>query len=100
MTYILEVVYRQLSYKPKTSRQIAAETGLKDVEIRNAIRQLRFDGYKICSGSKGFWFWNGEDDTWHHTLNHIKSRAMAELELYSAMAKQPIEGQINWDLSF
>lgn len=100
MDYVKDQVYAtlRLRNKPLTSKDIRELTGFSDTEIRTAIRDLRMDGYKICSGSNGFWIWNGIDDTWRHTKAQIKSRIKALSELYRAMENLPEKGQIEWEI--
>ena len=96
LSYQADIVLRNLSDQPKKSRDIQRNTGYTDTEIRACVRELRLAGVKVCSGSQGFWLWNGTDDTWLHTKNAIKSRAKQLLELYNAMENMPAEGQLGF----
>ena len=53
--------------------------------ISRVIHDLRMEGVKICSGYDGVWLWNGEDNSWELTKNHIRSRAMSMITLLRAM---------------
>lgn len=78
---------------PLTSKELQYLTGYSDVYLRSMIRELRIDGEKVCSGTEGFWLWNGVDDSWNHTKNQIRSRFIALQELYYAMENLPLDGQ-------
>lgn len=94
LSFVSARVIGTLTHQPKTSKQIQGITGYSDVEIREAVREARLKGFAVCSGARGFWLWDGKDESWSHTKNNIRSRAMALLELYNAMDKRPLEGQI------
>lgn len=85
-----------LSTKPIKSRELGARMGTKDAETRQIIRELRLKGIKVCSGSDGFWIWNGKDDSWNHTKRQIYSRAKSLIELLKAMNKEPNDEQLKW----
>lgn len=85
ISYQANVVLGHLSQRPRKSAELQRITGYSDVEIRQLIRELRLNGHPICSGQKGFWVWNGTDDSWEHTKNNIKSRAKQLMDLYRAM---------------
>ncbi len=74
-----------LTTKPITQRELAEMLGCKDSEIRGMIHNLRMSGVRVCSGYDGVWLWNGIDNSWEITKNHIRSRAMSLLSLLRAM---------------
>lgn len=94
LSYRDEMILNCLTFQPKRSSELQKITGYSDVEVREAIRNLRLNGVAVCSGGKGFWLWNGKDDSWRHTKNNIKSRAKKLIELYNAMEDRPITGQV------
>lgn len=94
LTYKDEIVLNCLTFTPRRSTELQRMTGYTDIEVRDSIRNLRLNGLAVCSGNKGFWLWNGKDDSWRHTKNNIKSRAKKLIELYNAMEDRPIVGQV------
>lgn len=77
---------------------LQSQTGLDKKALREAVRELRLAGYKVCSGNEGYWLWDGLDDSWNHTKMQIKSRMHSMLELYNAMNNIPLDGQIKMDI--
>jgi len=80
-----EILMRVLTTKPITQKELASILNCSDSEIRSMIHDLRMEGVKICSGYDGVWLWNGEDNSWELTKNHIRSRAMSMITLLRAM---------------
>lgn len=97
-TYEEEIALSILSKTPIKSSQLGAIMGTKDAETRAIIRELRLKGVKVCSGSEGFWIWNGVDDSWNHTKNQIKSRIKSLYVLYKAMDQEPNDEQERWEI--
>lgn len=87
-----------LSTTPIKSRQLGAILGTKDAETRAIIRELRLKGFQVCSGSEGFWMWNGEDDSWLHTKRAMLSRAYSIYQVWKAMENAPMEEQVRWNV--
>ena len=87
-----------LSTTPIKSRELGAIIGTKDAETRAIIRELRLKGVKVCSGSEGFWMWDGKDDSWTHTKRQIFSRTKALWDLWKAMENAPMEEQVRWNV--
>jgi len=85
--------------QPRTSKAIGQATGLTDIQIRVAVRELReVHRLKICSGREGFWIWNGSDDSWSHTKNQIRSRYNSLRRLYTAMEFSPDPDQVRLEI--
>lgn len=55
------------------SKQIEQIFGLRGVEVRNMVNQLRYEGVPICSGRKGYWYAKNEAEV-IETLNGLKAR--------------------------
>lgn len=92
--YVADVVLSVLTTQPTNVKEIRALTGLKDLEIRQAVKRLRLAGHKICSGKPGFWIWDGVDDSYSHTIKRILAHAYSEIEIARAMQGLPLEGQM------
>ena len=80
-----EKLMRVLTTEPITQKELASLLNCSDSEIRSTIHDLRMEGVKVCSGYDGVWLWNGKDNSWELTKNHIRSRAMSMLTLLRAM---------------
>ena len=85
------------NHVPVKTKPICAVLNIKPRELQRAVRDLRMDGVKVCSGDNGYWIWNGEDDTWNHTKRQIKSRIKKLSQMYTAMDNTPLEGQEQWE---
>ena len=85
-----------LSKNPIKSKELGAIMGTKDAETRSIIRELRLKGVPVCSGSEGFWIWNGQDQSLEHTKNTLKSRAYAIYLVWKALDSIPTEEQVKW----
>lgn len=83
--YIVDTVRALLTTTPKTQKELESITGIDRRIIRRAIRQLRMEGLKVCSGNDGYWIWNGEDSTWEMTKATIVKKAAHTFELLNAM---------------
>lgn len=83
--YIVDTVRAWLTTTPKTQKELESITGIDRRIIRRAIRQLRMDGLKVCSGNDGYWIWNGEDSSWEMTKATIVKKAAHTFELLNAM---------------
>ena len=79
--------------RPLKTGQICAICNISARELQHAIRDLRMDGVKVCSGDKGYWIWDGKDDSWDHTKNQIKSRIKKLSVMYTAMNGSQLDGQ-------
>lgn len=79
---------------PRTQRELEALTGIDKRQVREIIGLLRDDGIKICSGNKGFWLWNGEDDSYLKTQASMRRKAISTLRRAARMGALPLEGQI------
>ena len=86
-----------LSKNPIKSKELGAIMGTKDAETRSIIRELRLKGVPVCSGSEGFWIWNGKDKSLEHTKNTLKSRAYAIYLVWKALDSIPAEEQERWN---
>lgn len=89
-----ELVMSRLSAEPKTQMDLEALTGIDRREVRRIIGLLRDDGVKICSGTLGFWLWDGVDGTWAKTQATIRRKAISSLQRAEKMGALPIEGQM------
>lgn len=93
--YICDTVKAWLSTEPKTQAELEALTGIDRRTIRLAIRELRMQGVKVCSGNSGFWMWDGEDASWAMTKKTILRKAVHTFELLNAIkANERDEDQI------
>ena len=81
---------------PVKTRPLCALCRISSRELQNAVHDLRMDGVKVCSGDDGYWIWDGQDDSWNHTKNQIKSRIKKLSQMYAAMEGTPLEGQQTW----
>lgn len=79
---------------PMRARQFEALTGIKPRELREVVRELRMEHVKVCSGDKGYWLWDGHDDSWHRTKARMRSEQKRLHEVLAAMDGQPLEGQL------
>ena len=79
---------------PMRASQFETLTGIKPRELRLIVRDLRLDGVKVCSGDKGYWLWDGHDDSWSRTKDRIRSQAAKEHILLMAMDNDALEGQL------
>lgn len=96
--YTCEIVRGWLSETPKTQAELEALTGIDRRTIRLAVHDLRAKGYKICSGNRGFWMWDGKDDSWQKTKTTIIRKGASSLRLIYMIAKaEKEEGQITFD---
>ena len=82
-------------HEPVNTKTICALCNISSRDLQNAVRDLRLEGMKICSGDKGYWLWDGKDDSWSHTKAQLKSRIGKLYQLLSAMEGN-IEGQQEW----
>ena len=78
---------------PIKTKPLCAVLNITSRELQQTIHDLRMDGVKVCSGSKGYWIWNGKDDSWSHTKNQIKSRIKELSKMYTAMNGVQLDGQ-------
>ena len=82
------------NHVPVKTTPICAVLNIKPRQLQQAVHDLRMDGVKVCSGDQGYWIWNGQDDSWNHTKNQIKSRIKKLSKMYHAMDGTQIDGQI------
>lgn len=90
-----EIVLTQLKLMdsvPLTAKEIERLTGADPRQMRHIARELRMEHVKLCSGDKGYWLWNGKDDSWNRTKARIRSHAKREFELLRAM-EDVLDGQ-------
>lgn len=80
-------------HTPMRAKEFKKLLGIDPRELRDVVRDLRLDGVKVCSGDKGYWLFNGNDDSWNKTKARIKSQALNELKLLAAM-DGVVDGQI------
>ncbi len=95
-----EIVFTQLKLMdsvPLTAKEIEGLTGVDPRQMRHIARELRMEHVKLCSGDKGYWLWNGKDDSWNRTKARIRSQAKKELELLKAM-EDVLDGQQTFNL--
>ena len=88
-----EILLNTLTFNGQKATVLLSKTGFEKKQLRNAIRELRLAGFKVCSGNNGYWLWDGKDDTWNHTKAQIKSRRYMLDQLIKAMEDIPLEGQ-------
>lgn len=81
---------------PIKTKPLCAYLQITPRELQIAIRDLRLQGVKVCSGNGGYWLWDGQDDSWAHTKSQIKSRAIKLNILVAAMDRTGIDGQESW----
>ena len=82
------------NHVPVKTTPICAVLNIKPRQLQQAVHDLRMDGVKVCSGDQGYWIWDGQDDSWNHTKNQIKSRIKKLSKMYTAMDGTQIDGQI------
>ena len=86
-------------HMPMRAKEFKALLGIDPRELREVVRDLRMEHVKVCSGDKGYWLWNGHDDSWHRTKARIRSQAAKEHLLLMAMDNDALEGQEQWSIS-
>lgn len=86
-------VLEYANHRPMKTKTICAICNVTPRALQHAVRDLRLEHIKVCSGDDGYWIWNGEDDTWEHTLRQIKSRIKKLSDMYSAMQGTQLNGQ-------
>ena len=71
---------------PFIAQDYAESVGAKEVNVRSAIRQLRLQGYRICSDTKqrGYWF-DANGGGYEATREQMLKRAYKILEVVEAM---------------
>lgn len=90
-----EIILSYLSEDtPRTQRELETMTGIDRRQVRDIIGLLRDDGIKICSGNKGFWLWNGKDDSYEKTMATMRRKSISTLRRLARMGALPLEGQI------
>ena len=95
----LEITGKSKNYTgAKTAPKLSELTGISKRIVMAMLRELRLKGYKVCSGTPGYWLWDGIDDSWKHTKNHIRSRTISLIELTRAMENSPLDGQEQLEL--
>lgn len=83
---------------PMLAKQFKAILGIDARELREVVRDLRMEHVKVCSGNQGYWLWDGHDDSWNRTKARIRSQAVKEYQLLSAMENEVLDGQQTMDL--
>ena len=83
---------------PIKTKPLCAVCSITPRQLQTAIRDLRMDGVKVCSGDAGYWLWNGKDDSWEHTKRQLRSRVSKLMRVLIAMDME-LEGQEKWDLN-
>lgn len=82
-----------LAYNKRvTSKEIEAHFDVPGAEVRRRVKQLRREGYPICSGKTGYWI--GGQKEIEHTIAQLKSRGTDMLATASAMERMAISGQL------
>lgn len=85
------------NHVPVKTAPICAVLGITPRELQQAVRDLRLEHVKVCSGDGGYWLWDGKDNSWAHTKFQIRSRMKKLSELYTAM-DAVLDGQQTFDL--
>lgn len=85
-----------LSKTPIKAKELGAVMGTKEAETRAIIRELRLKGVPVCSGTEGFWIWNGRDKSLELTKANLKSRCYAIYQVWKALDSIPTEEQEMW----
>lgn len=96
--YITDTVLAVLTTTPVKVKEITALTGYRDKTVRDAVKELRLKGYKICSGTQGVWLWDGIDDSYAHTINRLTKHGWSEIRQARAMQGLPLEGQVQMEV--
>lgn len=78
---------------PITAKKIQGLLGIDPRKLRDIVRELRMEHVKVCSGDKGYWLWDGHDDSWERTKARIRSQAAKEHILLMAMDNDVLDGQ-------
>lgn len=86
-------------HMPMLAKDFKTLLGIDPRELRDVVRELRMEHVKVCSGDKGYWLWDGIDDSWRRTKARIKSQAVKEYALLAAMDGDALEGQEQWSIS-
>ena len=79
---------------PMRAKEFKTLFGIDPRELREVVRELRLEHVKVCSGDKGYWLWDGHDDSWSRTKARIRSQAAKEHILLMAMDNDALEGQL------
>ena len=80
-------------HMPMRAKEFKKLLGIDPRELREVVRELRMEHVKVCSGDKGYWLWNGHDDSWRRTKARMRSEQKRLNEVLAAMDGQPLEGQ-------
>lgn len=73
--------------------------GISDSELRSLIRELRQDGYPICSNSRKNGYWLGSKEEIEQTINEYRHRAYDMLRTAIALEKKKSIGvQQEWEV--
>ena len=72
----------------------AKEIGLNPRHIRSLVNRLRKQGYQICSGDKGYWLAETDEEV-ERTCRILQSKALDLMKASNAMKRGRIDGQIS-----
>ena len=71
---------------PVKSKKIEKAMALTGPDVRAIISHFRNGGYPICSSGKGY-FWTDDAGVLQQTIDHLRSRARAEIITATAMER-------------
>lgn len=90
---VIAKVQTLLSSAPKTQKELESLTGIDRRDIKRAVRELRLQGVKVCSGSRGYWLAQSDAEI-DRTTARLWHEIYERLELVYAMSNFSLEGQM------
>lgn len=95
MEELLSRIWSALTDVPQTREKLCGDLGIKDRDLRKAIKTLRDYGYNIASNSNTSGYWRGTEADKRRTVAEYRSRGYKDLATADAIERGPIDGQMN-----
>jgi len=84
---ILNKLKDRTKKNPIFSGSLETEFGLMGTQVRDIIRQLRREGYEICSNEKGYWMAQTSEEV-DDIIKNLKSRSLSMLETITSLQRR------------
>lgn len=92
-------IMSMLGCQKVTREELSRCLGINDRAVRQAISELRREGYNICSDSSGSGYWLGSPEETRKTIAQYRRRAITCLKTAIDMEKRlELEGQVEADV--
>ena len=88
-SFVLNIIKAYDKENPIHSGKLESRTGLKGIQIRDFVRELRREGEPICHSSKGYYYTEDKAEV-QKTIDNLEGRAASMYATASALRSKVI----------